>query len=87
MTKEDIKRKLCSRKFWVAVVGLVTGLLLLFGVDKSEVEQIGGIVLTAGSIIAYILGEGIADANGGDVVIETEGTLDLIGDETVDDGK
>ena len=61
MTKEDIKRKFCSRKFWVAIVGLITGLLLLFGVDADQTEKIGGIILTAGSIVAYILGEGLAD--------------------------
>ena len=83
----DWKRKLTSRKFWVAVVGLVTGIMLLFGVDADRTEKIGGIILTAGSIVAYILGEGMADANGGDVVIETEGKIDLIGDEVTDDGK
>lgn len=58
----DWAAKLTSRKFWMAVVGLVTGLLLLFGVDNDTTEKIGGVVLTAGSIIAYIMGEGIADA-------------------------
>lgn len=58
----DWTRKLTSRKFWVALVGLVSGLLLLFGVDKDTTEKIGGIVLTAGSIVGYLIGEGIADA-------------------------
>lgn len=70
MTQIDWARKLSSRKFWVAVVGLVTGLLLLFGVDKTQTEQIGGIVLTVGSIIAYILGEAITDS--GDTIILDE---------------
>ena len=60
----DWASKLTSRKFWMAVVGLVTGLLLLFGVDKTQTEQIGGIVLAAGSVVAYILGEGMTDAAG-----------------------
>lgn len=60
----DWKAKLSSRKFWTLVVGLVSGLLLIFGVDKNETEQIGGIILAAGSIVAYILGESIADAAG-----------------------
>ena len=38
--------------------------VLIFGVDKSQTEQIGGIILAAGSIVAYILGESIADAAG-----------------------
>lgn len=60
----DWKAKLSSRKFWTLIVGLVSGLLLIFGVDKNETEQIGGIILAAGSIVAYILGESIADAAG-----------------------
>lgn len=70
----DWKRKLGSRKFWVAIVGLVTGLLLLFGVDKTQTEQIGGIILTAGTIVAYILGEAITDTS--DNITIVEGTED-----------
>ena len=76
----DWRRKLTSRKLWVAIVGLVTGIMLLFGVDADQTEKVGGIILTAGSIVAYILGEGIADANGGDVVIEEGKTIELIGE-------
>ena len=64
----DWKAKFSSRKLWLAIVGLVTGLLLLFGVDKGTTDQIGGIVLTAGSIVAYIIGEGWADAAGAHAV-------------------
>ena len=66
----DWKRKLSSRKFWVAIVGLVTGLLLLFGVDKTQTEQIGGIILTAGTIVAYILGEAITDTSDNITIVE-----------------
>ena len=37
MTKNDIIRKLTSRKFWIAVVGFITPLLLAFGVAESDV--------------------------------------------------
>jgi hypothetical protein len=62
MTKEDIIRKLTSRKLWIALVGLISGLLALFKVEGDTVTQIGGIVMAAGSVVAYILGEGWADA-------------------------
>lgn len=70
----DWAAKLTSRKFWMAVVGLITGLLLLFGVDNDTTEKIGGVVLTAGSIVAYILGEGMADAAdaGADTYVEVK---------------
>lgn len=76
MTMIDWKAKLSSRKFWTLLVGLATGLLLLFGVDRTEVEQIGGIILAAGSIIAYILGESLADAAGAANAVWVPGDAD-----------
>ena len=58
----DWKRKLTSRKLWVAIVGLVTGLLLLFGVDAERADKIGGVVLMFGSVVGYVLAEGLADS-------------------------
>lgn len=60
----DWKAKLTSRKFWMAVIGLISGVLLAFKVDAQTVETISGVVLSAGSVIAYIIGEGLADAAG-----------------------
>ena len=62
MKKEDIIRKLTSRKFWAAVTGFVTALLLAFGVGESEISQIVGIVTAGATLIAYIVGEGMVDA-------------------------
>jgi uncharacterized membrane protein len=58
----DWKRKLTSRKFWIAVVGLVSGLLMAFKVDGQTVETVSGCIMAAASVIAYIIGEGLADA-------------------------
>lgn len=62
--KENIVRKLTSRKFWSAVVGFVTPLLLAFGVTTSQATQITSIIMAGGTLIAYIVGEGITDAAG-----------------------
>ena len=62
MTKDDIVRKLCSRKFWAAIVGFVTGLLIYLGKSEAETEQIGALIMSAASVVAYILGEGLIDA-------------------------
>ena len=62
MDKIDIVRKLTSRKFWVAVVGLVSGLLLAFKVDANTVENVSGIIMALASVVAYIIGEGLVDA-------------------------
>ena len=64
MNEIDWKRKLTSRKFWLAVVGLVSGLMMAFNVDGETVEKITGVIMSAASVIAYIIGEGLADAAG-----------------------
>ena len=52
----DIIRKLTSRKFLLALVGVVSGLALAFGVEGSEITEIvgtiGGIVTAAGALVA-----------------------------------
>lgn len=60
--KIDWKRKLTSRKFWAAVVGFVTPTLMAFGVTDNMVTQVTGIIMAGATLIAYIIGEGLADA-------------------------
>ena len=59
----DWKRKLTSRKFWAAIVGFVTPLLLAFGASESVVSQAAAIIMAGASCIAYIIGEGMVDAS------------------------
>lgn len=89
----DWRRKLCSRKFWMALIGLISGLLLANKVDAESVETISGVIMAFGSVVAYIIGEGLTDAAGADVTpnifvgqqVEDE---DLpFGDAEGDDGK
>lgn len=60
--KIDWIRKLTSRKFWLAIVGFVTGLLTLKGVGADQIEKIGGLIMMGASVIAYIIGEGLVDS-------------------------
>ncbi len=60
----DWKRKLTSRKFWMAVIGFVTGLLTYLGIGAEKSEQIGSLILMGASVLAYTIGEGLADAAG-----------------------
>ena len=59
--KIDWKRKLTSRKLWMAVAGFVTGVVVLFTGGATEVN-ITGCVMALGSVVAYIIGEGLTDA-------------------------
>lgn len=75
MNKEDIIRKLTSRKFWAAIVGFVTGLLIYLGKSEAETAQIGALIMSGASVVAYIIGEGLIDAareNGDNYFISEE---------------
>ena len=61
----DWKQKLTSRKFWMAVVGFLTALLMGFGVSESEISQVAAIVMAGATLIAYIVGEGMVDTSRG----------------------
>lgn len=60
----DWKRKLTSRKFWVAIIGFVTTLLAAFGISDLSIEQVSAVISAAAVLIAYIIGEGLVDAAG-----------------------
>lgn len=62
MTSYDWKTKLTSRKFWAAVVGFVTPLMLAVGMPQNAVTQVAAIITAGGTLIAYIIGEGMVDA-------------------------
>ena len=64
MTKIDWKRKLSSRKLWAAVAGIVTGLAMVFRLDENTISAVAGAVVSAASVVAYILAEGKVDAAG-----------------------
>ena len=59
--KIDWKRKLTSRKLWIAVAGLISGLVLAFNGSAEVAETISGCILSLGSVVGYIIGEGLTD--------------------------
>lgn len=70
VNKIDWKRKLTSRKLWIAVVGLATGLILTFGGTEETANSISGCIMSTASVIAYIVGEGLSDAAGATITKE-----------------
>lgn len=59
--KIDWKRKLTSRKFWLALASFVSMLMVAFGKTQEEAAQIAAIIMAGASVIAYVIGEGMAD--------------------------
>ena len=61
-TKEIIIRKLTSRKLWVAVSAFVSMLIIALGVAENTATQVAALIMAGAEAIAYIVGEGMADA-------------------------
>lgn len=62
--KIDWAKKLTSRKFWAAIVGLVAAVCVACRVPDGTAEQITSIIMAGATLIAYIIGEGLVDAAG-----------------------
>ena len=62
MSREDIIRKLTSRKFWLAVAAFVTDLIVAFKGDAELAETLSGMIMAGATVITYIVGEGLIDA-------------------------
>lgn len=59
--KINWKQKLTSRKFWAAVTGFVTAIMVAFGANDLTIEQVVSVISASAVLIAYILGEGMVD--------------------------
>lgn len=58
----DWKRKLTSRKFWSAVINFVTMLIIALKGTEQLATQIAALIMAGAGVVAYIIGEGLADA-------------------------
>ena len=78
MNKIDWKRKLTSRKFWMAVISFITAVLVVFNVSDLTIEQVSTLVMAFGTVIAYIIGEGLGDS--ARINSSTEGSVEGVED-------
>ena len=60
--KIDWKRKLTSRKFWLALASFVTMLIIALGGTQETATQVSALIMAGATVVAYIIGEGLADA-------------------------
>ena len=67
MTKENLIRKLTSRKFASALLAFITAILVAFNMPENQIAQIVAIIGSFLTLISYILAEGqidVASING-----------------------
>ena len=68
-TKVDWRRKLTSRKFWVAIIGFSTAMLTVLNINSLTIEHVAAIISALGTLVSYIISEGmtdVAELNGND---------------------
>ena len=58
----NIVRKLTSRKLWLAIAGVATGIAMVLGADASEIQTVAGAITSLVSAVTYIIVEGRVDA-------------------------
>lgn len=80
----DIKRKLTSRKFWLALIGFVTPILVMYKIPQETITQVTSIIMAGGTLIAYILAEGFTDAMSDNIDTSEDFDVDLEVDDAED---
>lgn len=75
-------KKLTSRKLWLALAGVFTGIALILGADAEEIQTIAGAITSLISVVTYIVVEGKIDADGvKGTILELQEVTDLLEEE------
>ena len=76
---KEIVRKLSSRKLWMAIAGVASGIAMALGAEASEISTVAGAVTALVSVVTYICVEGKVDAEGvKNAVVATQDAVDVI---------
>lgn len=59
---KNIIQKLTSRKFWMAVAGVATGVAMALGANTTDISAVAGGVVAVISCATFIVVEGKIDA-------------------------
>lgn len=74
--KENMIRKLTSRKFWLAVTAFISMLVVALGYTDSQAAKVTALIMAGADVIAYIIGEGMADSAPTNVTLNTTNTTE-----------
>lgn len=74
MKKEDLLRKLGSRKFWACITAVIISLVAFTSASPETTERIVSLIGAIGGLCIYMLSEGMADSKPTDVtnIIDTK---------------
>jgi hypothetical protein len=72
----DWKRKLTSRKLWLAIADFVGMLIIAFGYAESTATQVTSLIMAGAGVIGYLIAEGLADSANGTTTLIEETTVE-----------
>ena len=74
MKREDLLRKLGSRKFWACITAVVVSLVAFTKATPETTERVVALIGAIGGLCVYMLSEGIADSKSESVtnIIKTD---------------
>ena len=76
---KEIIRKLSSRKLWMAIAGVASGIAMALGAEATEISTVAGAVTALVSVVTYIYVEGKVDAEGvKNAVVATQNAVNVI---------
>lgn len=78
MTKQDIIRKLTSRKLWIAISEFVAMLMVYFGAAEGSATQVAALIMAGAGAIAYVVAEGLTDAANAHTGIVLDGIVEEV---------
>ena len=61
--KNNIIRKLTSRKLWLSVANFVSMLMIFFNYSESEASQVAALIMAGAGVVGYLIAEGLADSS------------------------
>lgn len=76
---KTIISKLSSRKLWMAIAGVATGIAMALGVDGGDINTVAGAITALVSVVTYIITEGKVDAESVKNAVEgTQSAIEVI---------
>jgi uncharacterized membrane protein len=81
------KEKLSSRKLWAAIVGVIMGVAMVFGLDESTITDVAGAVVSIVSLMTYIITEGKIDAAAAEKLVGIDKVIEIVNDESEEVGE
>lgn len=78
---KNVKRKLTSRKFWLAVANFIGAVMALMSYPEDTTTKVTALIVMGGGIIAYLLAESYTDGKALEIGPESSDVIEAEAEE------